>query len=359
MDSVHVFFHTFVLICYIQRNRMRKPGLFILMIIFSLSLFSACERNDDEPVLPQTEISRLYVSFDDVQDDDLQEPYDNIGVFDPADGESLLTPFVYDSSVIEGACIYFNPFAGRVFQGSVENQSIKTFSVNTQGAVGTGTTFRDSTLINQRDLVYDHSSRNLYVSDNLSQSIFIYSQALNRNGEVRPTRKFQLDGQPWGLYFQGDTTRGDTLFIAMAGASKEVKLLERPAQIDSGVVSASKKIALPGATDLRGITYSSRLNMLILTDFAASRIYIIENAREAFTTQGNVTPTRIIEGASTQLQGPIDVSFDDRDDRLFIYVADRTSKKVLRFSSADSGNVAPNAVYQFTLTPVSIHIDAR
>jgi len=338
---------------------MRKPGLFVLIVIFSLSLFSACERNDDEPVLPQTEISRLYVSLEEVQRDDLQEPYDNIAVFDPADGESLLTPFAYNSRVIIGAGIYFNPFAGRVFQGSVENQSIKTFSVNTQGAVGSGTTFRDSTLINQRDLVYDHSSRNLYVSDNLSQSIFVYSQALNRNGEVRPSKKFQLSGQPWGLHLQGDTTRGDSLFIAIAGAGKEVQLLERPARIDSGIVSASKKITLPVATDLRGITYSSRLNTLVLADFAASKIYIIENAREAFTAQTMVTPTRIIEGASTQLQNPIDVSIDDRDDRLFIYVADRTSKKVLRFRSTDSGNVAPNAVFQFALTPVSIHIDAR
>jgi len=338
---------------------MRKPGLFILIVIFSLGLFSACERNDDEPVLPQTEISRLYVSLEEVQTDDLQEPYDNIAVFDPADGESLSSPFGYESRVIEGAGIYFNPFAGRVFQGSSDNRSIKTFSVNLQGAVGTGTTFRDSTLINQRDLVYDHSSRNLYVSDNLSQSIFVYSQALNRNGEVRPSKKFQLTGQPWGLHFQGDTTRGDSLFIAIAGAGKEVQLLERPARIDSGIVSASKRISVPAATDIRGITYSSRLNMLILADFSAGKIYIIENARAAFTAQGTVTPTRIIEGASTQLQNPIDVSIDDRDDRLYIYVADRTGKKVLRFKSTDSGNVAPNAVYQFTLTPVSIHIDAR
>jgi len=347
---------------------MRKSGLFSLLFILSFGLFSACERNDDEPVLPKTAISRLYVSFSDESLDDLQEPYKNIAVFDPAGSESLSTPFDYNSAVQGGAGIYLDAFAGRVFQGSFRNRSIKTFSVNSQGAVGTGTTFRDSTLLSQRDLIYDRSSRNLYVSDNLSQSIYVYSQALNRNGEVRPNKKFKLTGQPWGMYFRGDTTEGDSLFVVIAGVSKEVQLLENVSRIDSGDVSTSKKITIPGATDLRGITYSSKLNMLILTDFGSSKIYIIENAKEAFNTSGSITPTRTIEGALTQLKTPIDVSIDDRDDKLFIYVADNNDKinnpankgKLLRFKTTDNGDVAPNALYEFPeLTPVSIHMDAR
>src|SRR5690606_38097728 len=178
------FFCYFCLYLLFTKIRMRKSGLFSLLFILSFGLFSACERNDDEPILPKTAISRLYVSFSDETLDDLQEPYRNIAVFDPAGSESLSEPFDYNSQVQGGAGIYFDAFAGRVFQGSFRNRSIKTFSVNNQGAVGTGTTFRDSTLLSQRDLAYDRSSRNLYVSDNLSQSIYVYTQALNRNGEV-------------------------------------------------------------------------------------------------------------------------------------------------------------------------------
>jgi len=351
-------------------KKMGKSGLFILLSIFSLGFFSACERNDDEPALPKTPISRLYVSFSDIQDNDLDEPYKNIAVFDPANAEVLSDPFEYNSAVQRGAGIYFSPTAGRVFQGSAQNRSIKTFSVNKQGAVGTGSTFRDSTLLNQRDLAYDPTSKNLYVSDNLSQSIYVYAQALNRNGEIRPNKKFQLTGQPWGVHLQGDTIQGDSLFIAIAGTAKEVQLLERVSKIDSGIVNASKKIVIPGATDLRGITYSSRLNMLVLTDYGSGKIYIIENAKQAFTTQGDVTPTRTIEGAQTKLQTPIDVSIDDREEQLFIYVVDNANVaenannskgqgKLLRFKTTDSGNVAPNADYQFELRPVSIHLDAR
>lgn len=339
---------------------MKKSGIFFLLIVFSICFFTACERNDDEPTLPKAEISRLYVSFFDVQTDDLEDPYNNIAVFDPADAEQFLKPFEYNSGVLEGAGIYFNPFAGKVFQGSLRDRSIKSFSVNTQGAVGTGSAFRDSTLLYQRDLVYDHSSKNLYVSDNLSQSIYVYSQALNRNGNILPNKKFKLTGQPWGLYLQGDTTSGDSLFIAIAGASAEVQLLENLTKIDSGDVTASKRIKIAGATDLRGITYSNRLNTLFLTDFGSGKIYIIENAREAFNTQGTIVPTRTIGGGQTQLQTPIDISVDDREDRLWVYVIDRESKKLLRFSVSDNGNVAPNSVYdQFALTPVAIYIDAR
>lgn len=344
---------------------MEKSRIFFLLIILSLGIFSACERNDDEPILPKTPISRLYVSMLEQTASDLEDPYKNINVFDPAGSEALTNPFEYVSGVRGGAGIYFDAFSGKVFQGSFNNQTIKTFSVNTQGAVGTGTSFRDSTLLSQRDLIYDRSSRNLYVSDNLSESIYVYFQALNRNGEIRPNKKFKLTGQPWGLYFQGDTTKGDSLFIAMAGATKEVQLLERVSRIDSGIVSASKKISLPNATDLRGITYSSKLNMLVLTDFGSSKIYIIENAKEAFNTQGTVTPTRTIEGLQTKLQSPVDVSIDDRDDKLFIYVADNANSvqgkgQILRFKTTDNGNVAPNAEYKFPkLTPSSIHLDAR
>jgi len=339
---------------------MRKSKLSVLLIILLIGFFAACERNDDEPILPKTEISRLYVSFLDVKTDDLQDPYNNIAVFDPAHAGEFIKPFEYNSGVLEGAGIYFDPFAGKVFQGSLRDQSIKSFSVNSQGAVGTGSIFRDSTLLYQRDLVYDHSSKNLYVSDNLSESIYVYFQALNRNGNIRPNKKFKLTGQPWGMYLQGDTTRGDSLFIAMAGVSAEVQLLEHVSKIDSGNVAASKKIKIAGASDLRGIAYSDKLNTLFLSDFGSGKVYIIEHAREAFNTQGTVTPTRTIGGGQTQLETPIDISVDDREDKSLIYVIDRASKKLLRFKVSDDGNVVPDAVYsQFALTPVSIYIDAR
>lgn len=338
---------------------MRDYRLFFLFIAVGFGFLTSCERNDDEPVLPQTPISRLYVSFSDVQSSDLEEPYRNIAVFDPAHETPIPVPVRYDSEVDEGAGIFFDPFSSRIFQGSLRNQTIKTFSVNAQGSIGTGVSFRDSTLLSQRDLAYDHSSKYLYVSDNLAGSIYGYAQALTNNGEVPPNKIFALGGAPWGVYFQGDTLAGDSLFITMAGQLKEVWLLDKPHTIDSGQVSASKKISIADAADLRGIAFSSKLNLLVLSDFSTNSIYLIENAREAFNSQGSVSPTRIIAGAETLLDGPIDVAIDDRDERNLLYVISRNNKKLLRYPLASEGNIAPEASHNFTLEPVSIYLDAR
>ncbi len=353
----------FAFFCYFCFNqfsiRMRGYRLFFLFIALSLGFFVSCERNDDEPILPQTPISRLYVSFSDVPSSDLEEPIRNIEVFDPAHESPIPTSFKYNSEVQEGAGIFFDPFSGRIFQGSLRNQTIKTFSVNAQGSIGTGVSFRDSTLLSQRDLAYDYSSKYLYVSDNLSGSIYGYAQALTNNGDVPPNKIFELGSAPWGVYFQGDTLTGDSLFVAMAGQLKEVWLLDKPHRLDSGAVTASKKIAIADAGDLRGIAFSSKLNLLVLTDFSNDRIYVIENAREAFNSQGLISATRVIEGAATLLDGPIDVAIDDREERNLLYVISRNSKRLLRYPLSAEGNASPEAEHTFNLTPVSIYLDAR
>jgi len=337
---------------------MRDYKLFLLIALV-LGVLASCERNDDEPILPQTPISRLYVSFSDVPASDLDEPIRSIEVFDPAHEDPIPTSVKYDSEVQEGAGIFFDPFSGRIFQGSLRNQTIKTFSVNAQGSIGTGVSFRDSTLLSQRDLAYDYSSKYLYVSDNLAGSIYGYAQALTNNGEVPPNKIFALGGSPWGVYFQGDTLAGDSLFVTMAGQLKEVWLLDRPHQLDSGNVSASKKISITDAGDLRGIAFSSKLNLLVLTDFSSNRVYIIENAREAFNSQGAISATRVIEGAETLLDGPIDVAIDDREERNLLYVVSRNNKRLLRYPIGAEGNIGPDAAHTFSLTPVSIYLDAR
>lgn len=101
------------------------------------------------------------------------------------------------------------------------------------------------------------------------------------------------------------------------------------------------------------------MNLLVLSDFSNNSIYVIENAREAFNSEGAVSPTRIIVGAETLLDGPIDVAIDDRDERNLLYVISRNNKKLLRYPLASEGNIAPEASHNFTLEPVSIYFDAR
>lgn len=340
---------------------MKKNGCYLFFLFFTLGLFSACERNDDEPLLPKTVISRLYVSFSDVDTNDLDGPARHIAVFDPFTAGNLQSPEAYTTAVIEGAGIHFDPFAGRVFQGSFQNQTITHYSVTAQGSIGTGaTSFRDSTLLSQRDLAYDRDSKTLYVTDNLAGSISAYAQALNRNGQVRANKKFEFGGQPWGLHLQADSSGARNLFVALAGQAGEVLLLENINAIDSGAVTSGRRISIAGATDLRGIAYSAELDLLVVTDFGSGKLYLVENAAQVVRTGGSVTPVRTISGEQTQLRGPIDVEIDSRPEQRKLYVIDRLGKKLLRFHISDNGNQAPEAFFNFVdKTPVSIHIDFR
>jgi len=328
---------------------------FISLILLLLAGFVACERNDDEPTLPPTRISRLYVSFSDVQTDDLAEPYKNIAIFDPSDAADLPDPERFESGVMEGAGITFNPFVSRVFQGSRQDSSIKSFSVNSMGVLGNGATFIDTTLASQPALVFDHVSTNLYVSNNTTNSIHVYENATARNGRTGPNKRFELDGQPRGLALSKDS-----LIIAFrTGTVNQVILLENPSKIDSGLVNTFKKIIIPNAVDVRGIAYSEELDLLAVSDVGKGEIYLIENVRDSFSENKSITPARTINGVATGIKEPIDVAIDDREDKMYLYVADRKAKKVFRFKLSDNGNVAPEASYTFQLTPVSIYLDAR
>lgn len=338
---------------------MKVHAIYFLLLLLIITCIVACKRNDDEPLLPPTRISRLYVSFSDVQTDDLAQPYTNVAVFDPADSIAFDRPDYFNSQVMEGAGIFFSPSAKRVFQGSVQNFMIKTFSISAAGVLGPATSFIDSTLTSQPDLAYDPLSTNLYVTNNLTNSIHVYANGTQRNGILKygPNKRFELSSQPRGLVLDNDSIM---VVLRTSTDVNQIALLENPSKIDSGIVNPLKKITVPGASDLRGIAYSRKLNLLVVSDLGSSKVFIIENARDAFTQSLTITPDQSISGNLTGIINPIDVAIDDRDDKMFLYIVDRGNKKeVLRFKLSDRGNIAPNAFYTFDLTPASIYLDAR
>ncbi len=82
-------------------------------------------------------------------------------------------------------------------------------------------------------------------------------------------------------------------------------------------------------------------------DTVAAEVYI-PNAADAvngsvtvftLTANGNVSPLRMLAGASTLLKEPFAVAVDSANGEL--YVSDRTTRAVLVFGKSDNGNVAP------------------
>ena len=335
---------------------MKHPNFVLIFLLLLGGLFSACERNDDEPLLPPTRISRLYVSFSNIQDNELEDPYKHIAIFDPVNAETVPEPEWFQSDVAGGAGIYFSPSIGKVIQGSVEDSTIKTFTVSSTGVLSNSTFYSDSTLGTQRDLVLDPVSGNLYLSDDQLSRIAVFEDGGVRSGTRKADKHLFLDAKPWGL----DRSE-DSLFVALAGNAHRVLFIDEVSKRDSGQLGPVPYLEVEGATDLRGIAFSKDLNLLALTDIGNQSIYIYEQAMEAFQ-DGVLTPSYIIHGAQTTLREPISIAIDSREDELKLYVADRASRHILRFNIGDQGDIAPQLIYDFTstgMTPVSIALDAR
>lgn len=331
---------------------------FVLLLLLMPVLFSACVRNDDEPLIPRAPISRLYVSLFEFQTDETADPYSNLAVLDPADAE-VMNGSIFNSGVQEGSGVFFSPEAGRLFQGSVLNQTIILMSVTDVGIPQQSGRISNENLTAIRGLHYDHNNRNLYVANNWTPSgIYIFDNPMNRNGEVEPLRYFPLgEVRPWGI-----SMWDDQLLVVRTGEEGGVNLYKNVTEQIPGTedMTPDARLTVSGSSSLRGVAYSKILDLMVLTDYDEASLLIFENASTLFNqSEGTIVPTRVISGAATGLLGPTDVSIDDRAGSERIYVADKRSKSVLRFDAMASGNAPYEALTVFPLSPEAIFLDAR
>lgn len=327
-------------------------------LFFSVVLFSGCVKDDNEP-LPQSTVSRLYVS-----NADTDASVMSTMIFDPADGATLDSPDLFDTQLPDGNGIVFDPYSGTVFQVSRQAKNIRTFTVNTNGSLTQKGSFIDNALPSAREIAFDRMRKTLYVASNSDSALYVYSGVDTIAGTARANKKLKLAGQPWGIHLEGDN-----LFVVIDQDSVQIQLFENANALTVGTIKPTKRINVAGAKRLHGITYSSTRDALILTDIGEEtatgskndgKIYIIEAASAKFATGGAlVTPTRIISGTATGLGNPVDVAWDTRADKDLIYVAEKANKKILVFKFLDDGNIMPSRTATLTTFPEAIYLDAR
>lgn len=339
-------------------------GLFVL-VIGSFSL-SGCMRDDDEPAIPRRPISRLYVSLSSIQTNEALDPYPNLAIFDPADGTTMEDGLAYDTKVIGGSGVHFNPFGGRLFHASYQDSIIQMMGVSDVGIPGSsGFLFHDK-LTAMRGLTYNHETKELFVANVQSPTgIFVFKNPENRRSSTKPDKFWTIGNvRPWGL-----AMFGDNLLVTRTGENGGFNLYENVSQADSTGSNLQLKASLtiPGAVGIRGIAYSAALDILVLSDEGADanesgKVYIFDNASALFEqTSGNITPSRTLSGPNTGIRQPVDISIDDREDSRLLYVADRQTGNyaVMRFNLSDNGNATPIHRTTFDLRPAGIFIDAR
>lgn len=357
---------------------MKRILLYSLLILFIAGVWYACKKADDEPIYPTAPISRLYISLSDLESSETAQ-FRNVMVIDPADStvgtNELPAADSYDTDPKVGMGITFDPTIKRVFQVSRNDSTIRLFTVNEAGALTASTSFKDTINLREgRAIAYHRASDQLIVTDNAlnASSIHIFSNPLRLTGQRKARKRLLLESQPYGIALSEKAD--SSMMVSMQGAKKEIWQynLESISDLPDSTVNADTKpigrIGISTATDLRGISYSSALDILVIADIGIvnqsspdGSIYIIENALSKFEAGGTITPDRVISGSNANLVDPIDVAIDDRDDKEhYIYVTDRFGRRISRFLLSADGNTAPNATRSVSpMTPEFIYLDAR
>ena len=340
------------------------------LAILSLSSFLISCDKDDTPANP---ISRLYVSTADT--DPIVQ---NLEIYDPAD---ISTPTIMPvaTGTKDGNGIIVDISTDRLFQVRRAAKSVSIFS-NASTLTGTPTataTFTDASLSSGREIAYDKNNNTLFVANNSDSTIRVYNNASNLSGAVTG-KVLKISGQPWGIHFDA---AGNRLLVLMDLAAMRIEVYNNPSSIAAGVVTSNAVLNITdrpngGKSRLHGLTYSSSLNVLLITEIgeaaapgtpditkpafnADGGIYIIENASAKLSAGGNIAANRIIYGASTLLGNPVDIAFDDRNNKSLIYIAEKANKRILTFKLSDNGNVAPTTNITSTRLPEDIFLDAR
>lgn len=349
---------------------------FPLIALGVLLAFSACMRNDEEPVYPTRPIARLYVSIEDFQRDASKDDIDNVVLIDPADTLDMYVALDHNSNALGGAGIHFNPLVSRLFQAGYSDTTIRIMTVGNLGTLGNSGSIGNELLKQMRGIAYHHPTQLLYVASNSTPTtIYGFYQPMNRNGFTKPDRVLRLspDTRPWGVLLWNDS-----LLVSNSANDGGIALYGNLSQIDSLETNfqALSTVRIQGATAIRGVAFIDSLDLLVAADYgtgnpetpvADGRVYIIEGIKAHLAKPSStVSPTRTISGSLTGLIGPVDVAVDPRGDasRRTIFVADRDEQKILRFPLSGNGNIAPQTTVTLDTLgndrrPFGIYLDVR
>jgi DNA-binding beta-propeller fold protein YncE len=348
---------------FITKNSLGKLSLLSLLLFFTLS---GCEKYYD--LIDELEEENpteayLYVSN--------AAPANTLNIYKLTDAASLDMPQVVQTDAKDGNGVVVSPLTNTLYQVGRTERVVKIFN-NASGLMGTPTpltTFADSAMTSGREIALDEARQILYVANNVDSTLLVYNFPLGRSGLTSAFKTLKLSGQPWGIHFDKNNNR---LFVLLDLGAKAIEVYYNPANLASGKVTPDRSFKIAGSTRLHGITYSSKTDILIVTEIAAAAataspdfasdggIYVFENAKNIIDgNQIEVTPTNTIKGANTLLGNPVDVAFDDRADKKNIYVAEKANKKILVFNVKDNGNVAPKIAASTTESPEAIYLDIR
>lgn len=371
---------------------MKYCSFFIPLLIVFVGLAS-CQRNDDEPVVSERKISRLYISTSDYVRDGGNSYY-NVFVVDPADS-AVFPPidsiYKFTSGARGGKFITYSPFNGGVVFQSSQNYpnaidtSIYVMGVSRSGVLSSRNEISFGRLNNVLGISYELIEEGNLTADYLlalkgdvdADTMFFVTRPTQSITNRKPRFYLPLNFNSWGV----NTNKRD---VVVSSYTSEASSEDKPDAFNGVVVFKGllNKLAvstpdtlftnvdrfnlpIQGAKTVRGISYSEDLDLLVVTDYegtgatSVGRILFFEKFYKKYTVTQTISPDRVIVSKG-KLKQPLAVAIDGREGGSFIYVADAEAKRVFRFSINDSGDVVPNQELNLNgRTPFSLYLDAR
>jgi hypothetical protein len=314
-----------------------KKKIFALALL-SVTLFMNSCSDDDEAVSGRFDRAELYATSNSNGD---------ITVYDFSDdGAVQTTTLTTSSSDHEG--IQYNPTTDELFVNSRSNFSLNLYTGianQVDGLMGaaTGGIEGSSDFDSPRALALRGNS--IVVADNGDSTFYVYNRTASG---VELVNEFDINFPVWGVEFVGND------LYAVVDQSGDVAIFSNfLSNTTDGSLAATKTITIDGINRTHGIAYDATDDVLILTDIGDASsatdggFHIIGGAIakiNAVPDGGNLTVAGNqirIAGSNTLLGNPVDVTYDEETETIFIAEKANGGGRILGFDAMASGNVAP------------------
>ena len=278
-----------------------------------------------------------------------------------ANGNSAPDRTISNASFSHSWRIWLDKASDRLYVANRDAGNILIFD-NASFITGTVTparTLSGSLFTRPGGMWLDSAHDTLYMADYTSNAIDVFNNISTLNGTVTPDRII------WGantglnypefLWLDGQT---NSLYVTNFGANSIVVFSN--ASTINGNIAPSRTITSSDFTGPAGIWLDTASNQLYVTETGTIGLplLIFDNAS---TLSGSVTPSRMVYGSNTTFNDPYGLWLDTADDRLYIADFGNGSVDVFDNASTINGNIAPTRIIEGSNTglnmPESIWLD--
>ena len=188
----------------------------------------------------------------------------------------------------------------------------------------------------------DAKNDRLYMADATADAIYAFNNVSTLNGAVTPDRiifgaNTTLNG-PRFLWFD---SLSDRLYVT--NYSNDAILVFTSASSINGDIAPDRSITGSTITSPAGIWLDTTSDRLYVADSGGHALLVLNNAS---TINGEVTPDRIVYGPSTTFASPYALWLDTENDRIYISDYSHGSVEVFNSASTINGDIAPSRIIQ-------------